>query len=139
MPAFFYSAHFPLFVYGSLLKGSPHPMSAYLWSRASFLGETQLPGRLYDLGSYPGFVSDFQAAERVYGHLALLRADTAEMTWRELDIYEGIEFPDPEYERRLVKPQLPQFGYQQVWLYHYRLPIASGAKWIRSGDFRDYF
>lgn len=129
------SNEFPLFVYGSLLRDFPHPMSAYLWEQSTFVGEALLPGRLYHLGAYPGFVPDRETTDRVYGQLALLDPHKAAMVWRELDIYEGTNLPDPEYDRILFEPPYPVQGYTQIWLYRYRLSLDR-AQWIESGDFR---
>lgn len=113
-------------------------MSALLWDRATYLGQALLPGRLYDLGSYPGLVADAAATTLVYGHLARLNEATAVDTWRTLDAYEGIELEDPEYERVLFHPSVPPAGYVSIWIYHYRHPVTADT-WISSGDFRSFF
>ena len=110
-------------------------MSAYLWGQATFVGEALLPGRLYHLGAYPGFVLERDSADRVYGQLALLDPQKAASIWRELDSYEGVDLPNPEYERILFTPVVPVQGYHKLWVYRYRLS-TDRARWIQSGDFR---
>ncbi len=131
----FYSGAYPLFVYGSLRRDFGHPMSAYLWKRATFVGSVYLPGRLYHLGDYPGFVPDPATEHRVFGHLALLDERWAETTWRALDSYEGIDLPDPEYDRLLLDFDPSVGGYTKIWLYRYRLSVTE-MRWIESGDFK---
>ena len=46
-----------LFVYGTLRRGSGHPMSRFLAARARLLAGARVPGRLYDLGGFPGLTA----------------------------------------------------------------------------------
>lgn len=76
-----------LFVYGTLKRRSGedglHPL---LKVRAEFVGQASVPGRLYDLGDYPGLYSVPEGG-RVSGELYRLR-DPGE-AFRVLDEYEG--------------------------------------------------
>ena len=75
-----------LFVYGSLLSEVPSAMSLFLRTHSQGFEPLYLPGKLYDLGYYPGFVHLPQASTLVYGEVhQLLDADKA---LRELDAYE---------------------------------------------------
>lgn len=42
-----------VFVYGSLRRGNPHPMSVR-FPESKFVAEAKASGTLYDLGAYPG-------------------------------------------------------------------------------------
>ena len=42
-----------VFVYGSLRRGNPHPMSER-FPASKFVSAGRIKGRLYDLGDYPG-------------------------------------------------------------------------------------
>jgi gamma-glutamylcyclotransferase (GGCT)/AIG2-like uncharacterized protein YtfP len=80
------------------------------------VGVARVPGRLYDLGSYPGAVASDQPGEWIHGEVFSL--DDALLT--SLDEYEGAEF-----ERVMV----PTIG---CWIYWYvgRAP----GRLIVSGD-----
>ena len=45
-----------LFVYGTLMRGSDHPMVQLLSRGADFIGEARCQGRLYLVKHYPGLV-----------------------------------------------------------------------------------
>jgi gamma-glutamylcyclotransferase (GGCT)/AIG2-like uncharacterized protein YtfP len=119
-----------LFVYGTLMPDIPSPASAYLRARARDLGRAYLPGFLYDMGSYPGFVYAAAASQLVRGHLMQLH-DPA--TLAELDRYEGLHEDPPEYERRAL-----EIDGRPAWVYCYLGPTA-GLPLIRSGDYATYY
>lgn len=65
-----------LFVYGSLLRGSRHPMARRLALESRKLGPATVTGRLYDLGFYPGAVPSANPQELVHGELLMLYSRT---------------------------------------------------------------
>lgn len=87
-----------LFVYGTLMRGMPFPMAAFLEQHAVFQGEGRLPGRLYDLGGYPGLVHLPQQKNRVIGHVFEL---TNQVVLEKLDAYEMIDPAAPEHSEYL--------------------------------------
>jgi len=121
-----------LFVYGTLRREADTRMSAWLAARAEHLGPATTPGRLYDLGSYPGFVDARLPHEVVRGDLVRLRSPAA---WRELDDYEndGASGDAAPYVcvRRIV--DLHTGERVDACLYLYRGPLR-GARRITSGD-----
>lgn len=122
-----------LFVYGTLRRDSGHPMAAWLAERAAWLGPAQVPGRLVDLGGYPGLVEPLEARDTVEGEVWELRE---ERFLGDLDRYEGCHPEDPpphEYARVTVRARMA--GEQEIvcWGYRYLLP-AENLSVIHSGD-----
>lgn len=121
-----------LFVYGTLRPEADTRMSTWLAARAEHLGPATTPGRLYDLGSYPGFVDARLPDEVVRGDLYRLRSPAA---WRELDDYEndGASGDAAPYVcvRRIVN--LDTRERVDACLYLYREPLH-GSRRIVSGD-----
>lgn len=121
-----------IFVYGTLLSTVPSVASKWLSQHAQLIGEVTFPGTLYDLGSYPGFVTGAAASGEVAGEVYQLY-DRME-AFRFLDKYEGLDAQEPLYRRgELLHPD-----YGRVWTYIYQgetndLPIIVG------GDYRKYY
>ena len=123
-----------LFVYGSLRRASGHPMAEFLIARSRFMGAASAPGRLYDLGSYPGMVDAATEGERVRGELYELHEPEA--TLADLDRYEGCgpDDPPPHLFERAPVAATPDGGEpRSAWAYLYRGPLT-GARHIPSGS-----
>jgi gamma-glutamylcyclotransferase (GGCT)/AIG2-like uncharacterized protein YtfP len=113
-----------LFVYGTLLPGLNQPSIADLVARFKPLGPATAPGRLYDLGRYPGLVADGNL--RVVGELFAVSDDLL----TELDEYEGRQF------RRVASTATTPGGEAVAcWLYEYAGDVT-GAVMIVGGDYR---
>jgi len=119
-----------LFVYGTLMTAAASAplgktMRARLRREAASLGAATMPGRLHDLGRYPGLVESPDPAERVHGEVFRLADPASTLAW--LDAYEGARPGDPasEYERALRTARLA-FGGDDVtaWVYLYRGDLA---------------
>jgi|SRR6516165_437885 len=106
-----------LFVYGTLRKGSSHPMAVFLARQARFVGEGKTRGRLLDLGSYPGMVEAASSDDWVDGDVFELI--DAESTLAALDRYEGCDRANPLYERRHTLVTLSTGVELAAWYYHY--------------------
>lgn len=93
-----------LFVYGTLRSGHDNPMAQYLRQHAHLIGHGYVPGRLFDLGWYPGATYEPDCNSCVWGDVYKI---TDESVLSRLDEYEGIEsLPDDEYARREVSVQM---------------------------------
>ena len=91
-----------LFVYGTLLSSIPSSMSKFLSRRATLVGAARAPGRLFDLGMYPGYVAD--GAGEVLGELYHLHPEGEETTWEMLDAYESVTGEaEDEYRREEIR------------------------------------
>ena len=106
-----------LFVYGTLRKGSSHPMAAFLARNSRFVAEGKKPGRLLDLGAYPGMVEAESPADWVQG--GVFELTDPETTLAELDRYESCDGPNPLYEKRKATVTLSMGDQVIAWYYHY--------------------
>jgi gamma-glutamylcyclotransferase (GGCT)/AIG2-like uncharacterized protein YtfP len=123
-----------LFVYGTLRRNSAHPMARFLAERARFVGEARVPGRLYDLGRYPGMTPPRHDGEWVLGDLYDLGED--EHTLGELDGYENAESPQPEFfDRQRADVTLGDGTTVSAWVYWWRGNVEETRR-IVSGTWR---
>lgn len=106
-----------LFVYGTLRTGSDNPFARMLAERARLIGSAQVPGLLYDFGSYPGARP---GSGSIHGEI--FRLEHPPVLLAELDRYEG-----PEYERAVIAAN----GID-CWIYWY--VGAESGRLIESGD-----
>jgi gamma-glutamylcyclotransferase (GGCT)/AIG2-like uncharacterized protein YtfP len=120
-----------LFVYGTLLRRSRHPMARFLAERARHVGAAKVRGRLYDLGRYPGMCAAMTDADWVHGDLYDLGEGTT--TLAELDAYELAESPLPaRFDRDVAEATLDDGTRVNAWVWWYRgdveerLRIVSG-------------
>src|SRR5262245_24854588 len=120
-----------LFVYGTLRRGSPHPMARFLAERARYVGIAKIRGKLYDLGRYPGLVpaSEAWAIGDVY------ELPDGDATLAELDRYENGPAPRLiQFERAQVEVTLADGTTLAAWVYWYRGGVQA-AQPIASGDY----
>ncbi|HMF18078.1 MAG TPA: gamma-glutamylcyclotransferase family protein [Gemmataceae bacterium] len=106
-----------LFVYGTLRRGSVHPMAAFLAQHARLVAEGKTPGRLLELGSYPGMVEAVSSDDWVPGDVFELH--DPESTLAALDRYEGCDRSNPLYIRRQTQVTLSTGKEVTAWYYHY--------------------
>ncbi len=110
-----------LFVYGTLMIASGHAMAARLARESKLVGPATAPGRLYDLGAYPGAVATDTPSHRIHGQLIRLSHPERSIPW--LDAYEGCGEDDPEprsYQRVLAPVRLMTGRQVDAWIYYYR-------------------
>ena len=122
-----------LFVYGTLRPCSKHPMARFLAERARYLGQARVPGRLYNLGRFPGMLEPVSAQDWVMGDIYELPQDPSILD--ELDRYENGESPLPAFfDRQITEALLITGETLRVWIYWYRGRIRDEQR-IASGDF----
>ena len=78
-----------LFVYGTLLNACDNPMAQLLRQNAQLIGHGYVPGRLFDLGYYPGATYESDSPHRVWGDVFALTNNTI---LTQLDDYEGDDY-----------------------------------------------
>src|SRR4051794_31927600 len=113
-----------LFVYGTLLPGLAPAAVEDLVERFRLVGTGSLPGRLYDLGPYPGAVFDASASTRVTGQVFELPDDPTLLA--RLDAYEGCVPGDPQnsqYLRVQLLARLVEGCEVSCWAYAYNRPL----------------
>jgi gamma-glutamylcyclotransferase (GGCT)/AIG2-like uncharacterized protein YtfP len=120
-----------LFVYGTLRPAAHSPMGAWLAARAELVGAARAPGRLFDLGAYPGFVP--AGAGRVAGEVYRLRAPASILA--RLDEYEGCGERNAygAFRRERIAVQLDGGAELEAWTYVHRGPTDE-SRAIASGD-----
>lgn len=123
-----------LFVYGTLMRGSRHPMARELEAHATYLDDASYRGRLYRISTYPGMVESAAVEDQVFGEVFELR-DPAFLLM--LDDYEGCG-PDAdqpaEYRRIMHAVTLDSGAQVKAWVYIYNWPVDE-SKRIVSGRF----
>lgn len=123
-----------LFVYGTLMRGSSHPMARALEAHANCLGEARYNGRLYLVESYPGVVESPDPGDVVFGDVFALREAGI---LDKLDEYEGCG-PDAaqpaEYRRQVEHVTLADGSSVEAWVYIYNWPVETLTR-IASGRF----
>ena len=128
-----------LFVYGTLRKNRKGAVHPYLRRNAVFISRASVPGKLYQVDTYPGAISaPAQSEYWVYGEV--YRMLSRETVLRILDEYEecASHFPQPhEYQRLSETVTLISGKRMQAWVYWFRRP-TSGLHQIESGDYFDY-
>ncbi len=124
-----------LFVYGTLMRGSPSPYAKLLQARAHFVGGASAPGRLYRLGRFPGAVFDKDCSAKVHGDVFRLSGSSL---LDALDAYEGCRLEDQEpqlFSREIIEVALFRGGTLSVWTYRFARKV-SGRPIIWSGRFQ---
>jgi len=123
-----------LFVYGTLLRRSRHPMARQLESRARFVAEARIAGRLYDLGRFPGIQPARDADDWVHGDLFDLGPQAGGVLC-DMDAYETDESAEEAFfERGLVPAVLADGVSVEAWVYWFRGPVAEHGR-IASGRY----
>jgi len=123
-----------LFVYGTLLDSS-NSYGAYLQQHCALLQAGKLRGKLYDIGEYPGAITDENNDQYVYG--SIYQMDEPEKILAFIDDYEGFG-PNQEQPNLFVR-KLTNIETNtetiECWVYLYNLPV-NGLLWIESGKYK---
>ena len=87
---------------------------------ARYLGKASAPGRLFNLGKYPGAVRAPGARQRVRGELYYLLGAVRALKF--LDRYEG-----GLYKREVTEVELESGRHLQAWIYWLKRIPATGV------------
>jgi gamma-glutamylcyclotransferase (GGCT)/AIG2-like uncharacterized protein YtfP len=134
------SSRFPqrdslLFVYGTLRPFVNIPMAKWLQSVARHVGQGKVPGRLYDLGPYPGLKPARRTREWVSGDLY---AVSDPFVVRALDSYEsGTGSGRPRFVRSACVVSTGRGRPRAAWVYVYQRNPPQRAR-IAHGDYREH-
>lgn len=124
-----------LFVYGTLRRGSHHPMARLLALHAPYLGAGHLNGRLYRLGRYPGAAISQHPNDWVRGDVFEMKVPQALLA--RMDRYEGLASGRKrlgEYQRAIAAIHLDNGSIRQAWVYLYKLSVNRRKRMI-TGDY----
>lgn len=108
-----------LFVYGSLLSTSSHPMAAWLAAHADLLGAAVFKGKRFQVDWYPGVVPG-DDGDAVVGEVHRLHDPRA--AWPLLDAYEETgpgAGEHAEFRRALVEVTMADGRAAACWIYLY--------------------
>lgn len=124
-----------LFVYGTLMQNSEHPMHQLLQQHSEFVCSGWIRAQLYQIHDYPGALLSDNAKDKVHGELYRL---TTRSVLAQLDDYEecSAAFPEPhEYQRRPVNVMINNAKHITAWAYIYNHPVDPHKR-ILGGRFR---
>lgn len=114
-----------LFAYGTLKPGVAPKELGPILARLALIGYGRVPGRLFDLGSYPAMVADDQEQAMVTGTVLRLPPEDDILTW--LDAYEGAAF-------HRIRCAVELLSGERLWCWAYCLPSdPSDAPRIETG------
>jgi gamma-glutamylcyclotransferase (GGCT)/AIG2-like uncharacterized protein YtfP len=128
-----------LFVYGTLLTRARGDLGADMRARlkkaSTSLGEATIPGRLFDLGTFPVMIAAAAPSDIVHGEVLQLGDPESVFVW--LDPYEGItpgHRRQDEYERVRRAVRLDSGETLETWVYLYvadiaHLPRIASGRW----------
>jgi gamma-glutamylcyclotransferase (GGCT)/AIG2-like uncharacterized protein YtfP len=118
-----------LFVYGTLMRETRHPMANRLLSQSRYIGPAAIRAKLYNLGSYPGAVPSDKDRDTVRGDVIRLLRPAASFAW--LDDYEGCGngSAEPHAYKRVITPAVLSTGEKlDAWVYFYVMPVRSARR-----------
>ncbi len=107
-------------------------MARLLESQATWLDEARAPGRLYDLGSYPGMYLGESDGDWVCGDLYELHRPDVMLP--QLDDYEGCGPPESLYKRVVMVVVMSSGQRCPAWVYLYEKSVHESQR-IWSGDY----
>lgn len=124
-----------LFVYGTLRQGEcRHDAIPRALRRAVRLAK--VPGRLFDLGAYPGMLLPNAADQWVQGEcIGVAEIGTVLQTLDAIEGFAGFAQPQSLYRRALVSVTAADGRRRLVWTYIFQ-GATDGAPAIASGDWR---
>jgi len=130
-----------LFVYGTLMKDTHHPMAKLLAEHSEFICRATLQAQLYLIDYYPGAILSNNEHDIVYGDLYKL--SSTGWLLNQLDGYEECSsaFPEPhEYQRQQVTVQTinSTLKISTAWAYLYQYPVENKQR-ISDGQFNMHF
>ncbi len=123
----------PIFIYGTLKKGYPNPISTSIYKYLSFYNTGWVFGSLYKIRNYPGLVLN-KKGDKIFGEIYLLT--DPEKVIKIIDPYEevGPEFNQPnEYKKALIDVYTSE-GQIKCLVYLYNWTVK-GLEKINSGKY----
>jgi len=121
-----------VFVYGTLLPGLAPPIIADVVNTLRIASDATIPGRLYDLGDYPGCIHDPNCNSLIHGKLLELPDPTVldRLDWYEC--YAAHDATGSLFLRTICHATTTEGQSVQAWLYVYNRDLSK-AKRIENG------
>jgi gamma-glutamylcyclotransferase (GGCT)/AIG2-like uncharacterized protein YtfP len=133
-----------LFVYGTLRRHQRPPEMSEVMESLEFIGEGSAPGRIFELGDYPGAVFEAQSKTAVPGEVYKL--PTNQKILRKLDDYEEFRPRHPRqslFIRENIVVRTSSGAQLACWAYRYntnklkkRAPQKQAVKSLRAAPTR---
>jgi gamma-glutamylcyclotransferase (GGCT)/AIG2-like uncharacterized protein YtfP len=126
-----------LFVYGTLRADTNTPMARLLNQQSQRIGQANMPGQIFDAGSFPAAVYDEDAQTMVHGSLHAI--PNTNVFFQHLDPYEGYNHRSPA-ESLFVRRQVSTV-YQENLVTSYAYLFNKSTEnltQINSGDYLAY-
>lgn len=120
-----------LFVYGTLRSKVDIPVKTEIGKSWELLGESEIKGKLYDMGDYPALVPAGPGEDSTVKGEVYLVHDPAKV-FGLLDRYEGYA-----YSRKQETVSLPDGAQVQAWVYWY-VQSVEGKTLIKNRDYIEY-
>ena len=124
-----------LFLYGTLKPDAADREIADVVKELRSVGRGRVPGKLYDLGDYPGAIVDASANTFVKG--LLLELPNSKASLDALDRYEEFDSSNPRtslFVRTRTRVRLTNGRNVQAWMYVYNRDPGN-APLIRGGEY----
>lgn len=122
-----------IFFYGTLMGGFPLRVRSGIDRWIRFIGQGEVAGALFDLGSYPGLIeTDGRVRGETYAVIepvSLLAAADA------IEHFEPSDSATSEYVRSAVACRLDDGRVLDVWIYVYNRSVAAAER-VPGGDYR---
>ena len=129
-----------MFAYGTLRKGVAIPLKKKIGEDMEWVGLSQIPGKMYDIGKYPGALPANADEKRSFIKGEVIKIRNPRKVFKILDEYEGFDprhVDKSEYYREKKTVQLDDGTKIDAWVYWYNLPVQ-GKRRIRHKDYLDY-
>lgn len=126
-----------IFVYGLLKSMYDNEPARFIRENCSLIGEGYFPGKLIDIGTYPGAIYQKDSPTKVHGEVFRIDRNEIELV-KYLDQFEGVgaQFEEPnEYVRKLIPIQMEE-NEIDASCYLYNWPIE-GKVIIESGRYEN--
>jgi gamma-glutamylcyclotransferase (GGCT)/AIG2-like uncharacterized protein YtfP len=127
-----------LFIYGTLRNGMPLAIDNDIAIDIEWVGHSQIKGRLYEIGEYPGALPAENDKSVIKGEV--LKLNKPGKVLKLLDEYEGYDpknLEQSEYYRKKELIQMEDGSTVEAWVYWYNLPVTNKRR-IANHDYLKY-
>mgnify|MGYP002039432243 CR=1 FL=1 len=125
-----------IFFYGTLMRTFPLRARVGIDDWLEYVGDGRVPGLLFDLGTYPGLVTD--ACSEVRGEVYRILSPAKLFNRIDpIEDYHVMAPSDGQYIRQTMDATLDDGRAITVWCYVFNHPLPLSGR-IKDGDYRHY-